>query len=85
MIIDRFHERVTLTRRKVERWRDDDAKREALIMLDVYSDDAKEQDAVFVERYGLGVPTDVADGVWDLLRVALPMAPEQGIGPSSRE
>jgi uncharacterized protein YjbI with pentapeptide repeats len=68
--LDRARERVRTAREIVSGWSDQDARKLALIMLEVYSSSGyEEQEAIFARRDDLKdtIPTDLSDQVWSLL------------------
>lgn len=77
--LSRIAERIALVRAAVLGWKDLAARRDALIMLDVYAKTAEDQDELFARRDDLyrrskrkveGLNRDVCEGVWELLAAA---------------
>jgi hypothetical protein len=71
--LDRLGERLRRVRAEVIRWTDLEARRDALIMLEVLQEAVvdQDQDDLFMDRATLGEDNpDVAEEVWDLLATA---------------
>jgi hypothetical protein len=79
--LDNLPERVARARRIVDAWPDEAERKEALILLDVYSEAGyAEQGELFANRWDLDVPRAVAAKFWTLLE-SLPVG--SALGPSS--
>jgi hypothetical protein len=66
--LDRIHERIQNARTAVSTWRDDKARREALVMLQIYGQDTEHQDGLFARRDDVTITPATRDQVWDLLQ-----------------
>lgn len=66
--IDRIHERIEKARDAVSRWQDDKARKEALVMLQIYSQDTEHQDGLFARRDDITITPATRDQVWDLVQ-----------------
>lgn len=67
VFLDRLRERFTRAKEDVLRWRDEEARRHALVMLDVYYFDADSREQLFVRRDDLPIRADVRERTWELL------------------
>lgn len=66
--LDRIHERLKKARHAVSLWPDEKARKEALVMLQIYSQDAEDQDGLFARRDDVTITPSVRERVWDLLQ-----------------
>ncbi len=67
VLLDRWAERVEFARRVVETWSDYE-RGEADIILNVYTGPGyEEQESVFLHKWSLDVPREIAGKVWDVL------------------
>jgi len=65
--LDGVHERIQKARAAVSTWQDDKARKEALIMLQIYGEDTEHQDGLFARRDDITITAATRDQVWDLL------------------
>ena len=68
--LDRIHERIEKARAAVLSWQDDKARKEALVMLQIYNEDTEHQAGLFARRDNITITPAVRDQVWDLLERA---------------
>jgi pentapeptide repeat protein len=67
VMLDRIHERIEKARAAVLSWQDHKARKEALVMLQIYSQDTEHQDGLFARRDDVPIARSNRDQVWDLL------------------
>jgi hypothetical protein len=70
VMLDRIHERIQKARATVLSWQDDNARKEALLMFQIYGDDTEHQDGLFARRDDVPITPAVRDQAWDLLERA---------------
>ena len=59
---------MTRARPIIETWEPSSVRNEALVLLDVYSNDGfEEQDEIFANRYETSAPREVSDWFWKLV------------------
>lgn len=68
--LDRIHKRIEKARAAIGSWQDDKARKEASVMLQIYSQDAEHQDGLFARRDDVTITPATRDNVWDLLERA---------------